>query len=325
MTRIEVLVALLCVVLVCAIAVPVGQAQRRSVYTVDCQANLGQIAQTAAKYGAVYDDWIVGSPNTSGAYLLNASIAYGPAVQVWEFMGVLQFCWDGVSPPPPGNVQAVIDRFNMLRGDGVFRCPQNSFQATHFTGPNAGTGPMISYNTSRMQMWYKELPNGIPGLTVPSSSSDEALPVGRAPRVSTMGQPQRKVFCADGARYSTSTFAPDYDLSVRATSGGAFSDSPPYDSFSRSWDRSWANGNSTGIDARIYGFRHSIGNPPPGAPGNAYRLNVAFYDGHVETQGDLDASNPQQWLPMNTVLRTVNCWADTQAYFSLPRHVVIGP
>src|SRR5437764_1485816 len=98
-----------------AIVVPLSQAQRQMIFTTVCEDNLRQIAATAAKYGTIYDDWIIGSPNTSGAYLLNATIAYGPAVQVWDWMGVMQYMSDGVSPPPPGNGPAVINRFNALR------------------------------------------------------------------------------------------------------------------------------------------------------------------------------------------------------------------
>src|ERR1043166_1917568 len=231
-TRIEVLATILCLVMICAIVVPLSQAQRRTVFTTVCEDNLRQIAGTAAKYGTIYDDWIVGSPNTSGAYLLPSSVtvAYGPAVQAWDWMGGMQFLNDGFSPPPPGNVQAVINRFNALRGSEAFHCPQNGFQAAWFTGPNAGTGPMISYNTCRTQMWYPSgQPQGLPGLTVPFTSASETLPSGRAPKIASMGQPQRKVFCADGARFSTITHAPDYDLSVRPTFGGAFADSAAYD------------------------------------------------------------------------------------------------
>jgi len=320
-----------------AVAAPVVQGQRHQISTYDCMYNLGEIARGAIQYGIDYDDWIVGSPNTSGAYLVyptNAPppTAYGPAVQAWDFMGVLQYLWGDPSAvlPALGDLDAVADRFNKLRGTrGVFRCPQNSFLAAAYASsvPNAGVGPMVSYNTCRYQMWYGGLANGIPGLTMASFSDEATLPNNRTPRISTMGNPANKVFFADGARYSTIYSAPDYDLGVRGLYGGAFSDTAPYDTFSRSWDRSGAQGNwggNTGQDARKYAFRHSIGTPPPNAPGNAYRMNLAFYDGHVAIQGDLDSSNPQQWLPAGTVLRTTSCQNDTRAYFNLPLHLTIG-
>lgn len=336
-SRIELLILAATLGLVFAVATPVVRGQRRQISTFDCIYNLGEIARGAIQYGIDFDDWIVGSPNTSGAYLVyptNAPppTAYGPAVQAWDFMGVLQYLSGDASAQLPalGDLDAVADRFNKLRGSrGVFRCPQNSFMAGAYASsvPNAGVGPMISYNTIRTQLWYASRPGGTLGLTHWSSSYEETLPPGRAPRISTTGNPANKVFCADGARYSSAYIPPDYELNVRALWGGAFSDSGSYDKFSRSWDRGGATGNwtaNTGQDARKYAFRHSIGTPPPYAPGNAYRMNLAFYDGHVENQGDLDSSNPQQWLPAGTVLQTSSCQNDTRAYFNLPAQLTIG-
>lgn len=335
--RIELLILASTFALLIGVAAPVVQGQRRQISTYDCMYNLGEIARGAIQYGIDFDDWIVGSPNTSGAYLVYPTgapppTAYGPAVQAWDFMGVLQYLSGDPAAvlPAPGDQNAVNDRFNKLRGTrGIFRCPQNDFQAPAFPppAPDAGLGPMVSYNTCRYQMWYGNLPNGRPGLTVSNSSDDATLPNARAPRISTLGNPANKVFCADGARYSTILRTPDYDLGVRSPYGGAFSDTAPYDTFSRSWDRSGAFGNvlgNSGREARQYAYRHSIGTPPPNAPGNAYQMNLAFYDGHVATQGDLDSSNPQQWLPAGTVLRTTSCQNDTRSYFNLPGQLTIG-
>ena len=33
---------------------------------------------------------------------------------------------------------------------------------------------------------------------------------------------------------------------------------------------------------------------------DSYRLNCGFFDGHVESMGDLQASNPHMWLPKGT-------------------------
>jgi len=141
-----------------------------------------------------------------------------------------------------------------------------------------------------------------------------------------MGNPANKVFCADGARFSGPFIEPDYDLRVTAPFGGAFSDDAPYSTFTHSWDRSRAplNGGVGGNDPRIYAYRHSIGQPPPGAEANAFKMNVVFFDGHFETQGDLSTSNPQQWLPQGTVLRTTRIWTDTRITYQLPSTITIG-
>src|SRR5205085_728617 len=57
---------------------------------------------------------------------------------------------------------------------------------------------------------------------------------------------------------------------------------------------------TTGQDGRLYSFRH--GTREHDRPGNAYRMNVAFFDGHVECMGDLDAANPDLWAPRGSTL-----------------------
>ena len=77
----------------------------------------------------------------------------------------------------------------------------------------------------------------------------------------------------------------------------------------------------------MYAFRHATSEPPTGAAANAFKLNLAFYDGHVETMGDLEASNPHMWLPKGSILTSANSalWPDAQVFFDLSGDVVIGP
>ena len=76
----------------------------------------------------------------------------------------------------------------------------------------------------------------------------------------------------------------------------------------------------------MYAFRHSTSEPPVGAAGNAFRLNLGFYDGHVECMGDLDASNPHLWLPQGTILAPTggNVWPDTARHFGISGSLKIG-
>ena len=310
----EILLVLAILAMLFAIVAPAMSGARRTSLRVMCMTNLHELAVGAVQYATANDDWIIGSPSGSGAYLRSEGAAYGPAVQVWDFLGPTAHMWKmGLPEVSKNDVLALTRRFNALRGHQAFLCPTNGFQATWFSGPNAGTGPMVSYNTIRHQMWREE--------EAPSGWGED-LPHNWRPSVGRIGIPSHKVFCADGARFSTATISPDYDLSVNAPYGGAFSDSGAYSVFTHSWDRSWANGASVGTDARKYAFRHSSAEPPAGAPGNAYKLNLAYYDGHVETQGDLDASNPHQWLPMGTRLERSICWPDTIAHFGLPHKII---
>lgn len=124
-------------------------------------------------------------------------------------------------------------------------------------------------------------------------------PQGYVPKLTRIGDAARKIYIADGARYSTTSVRPDYDINYDGSFGGAYSDQGAWSTFSRSWDRARAPGNGgSGFDARLYAFRH--GSTKHGASADAYRFNAAFFDGHVETLGDLQGADPSLWLPKGT-------------------------
>src|SRR5262249_19683273 len=129
---------------------PQLSAARRIAQRVYCNANIRSMLQAMANYGTGNDDAIVGSPNTSGVYLkdVNASIYPGPCCTRWDFMGPIAL---------DSGMQEVMDEdprnpFNIIRSMKHFQCPSNQFLAPAFTasgGLEAGSGPMISYNTGR--------------------------------------------------------------------------------------------------------------------------------------------------------------------------------
>lgn len=333
-TLTETLFAVVALLFAMAVVVPERGSMDRRKQRQECAYKLGLLAKAASHYSMANDGWILGSPNSTGAYLLNRSVAYGPAVQIWDFMGPLaEFYNFGFTlPPESGDQAAVAERFNQIRNAPEFHCPANGFIARQFPtagSPDAGSGPMISYNTTRNQLFRQtDDRSALPGLdTYYNEYQDEWLPSGYVPRIDRLGDLSRKIWIADGARWSSPLAPPDFDLFVRARYGGAFSDVSSYSQFSYSWNRSGAPGNSTmgGVDARIYAFRHANAAPPEGAPGDAFKLNLAFYDTHVETQGDLTSSNPHQWLPTGTLVVTrVRMWRDTILHFGLPTTFTIN-
>jgi len=319
-TLIELLVVISVIAVLISILLPAMSSARRTGQRVACGASLRRIAEGMAQYAQDNEDAIIGSPSTSGAYLAGAGQAWGPAVQYYDFMGPMAHLWGmALTLPSKGDdPKAVARRFEELRSNGAFLCASNRFLALKYDGVDAGAGWMISYNTQRYQLWEES--------DWPSSHGEQP-PANWKPVVGRMGSPAEKVFCGDGARYSTGDQPPDYDLTVAGPYGGAFSDTGTYSTYSRSWDRSWAPGNNRigTVDARYYGFRHATSEPPVGARANTFKGNFAFYDGHVETQGDLDSTNVFQWLPAGSRLNTAgNVWPDTMARFGYSGEVVIG-
>ncbi|MCP4251470.1 MAG: hypothetical protein GY778_30915 [bacterium] len=329
---IELLVVIAIISLLISILLPSLTGARRTGQRVVCMANLREMAGGAAEYATDNDDWIIGSPSGSGAYIVQGGAAYGAAVQAWDFMGPMARMWRmGLTFPSAGDQDALKKRFNELRGHKAFLCPSNGFLSTHFGAIDAGANRMVSYNTVRTQLFRQEPEVGQParpGLTTALASHEEKLPAKWRPSVGRIGNPANKVFCADGSRFATRTQPPNYELAADALWGGSFSDAGAYSLWSRSWDRGWAIGSQLGVDSRMYAYRHSTAEPPQGAPANAFRMNVAFYDGHVETQGDLRSADPFQWLPMGTKVEPTSgvLWSDAIAHFGIAGTIEhIGP
>jgi prepilin-type processing-associated H-X9-DG protein len=310
-----------------------------------------------AMYAGDQEDWIVGSPSTSGSNLLvpveqmtTMKQEYRPdPVQVWDWGGGMfrSLSMDANTAPHR-------DRFNEMRNMKPFTCPSNKFSADVYSGSVAwdcGRGPMISYNTSRNFMWIPSIsllassfPNNLPygsptnpdsrwaqnGIATGWGSSWGETPTrDYVPRISKVGTPAGKVFIADGARYTELEANPqarglkvDYDPFPYARWGGSFADSGPYSIFSRSWSLETANALNLGetrytADARLYSFRHGI--RESFQPVGGYRMNVGFFDTHVETMNDGDAANPHMWLPRGFALKDAGL--DEYPQYVLDRYI----
>lgn len=214
-------------------------------------------------------------------------------------------------------------RFQTMREASQFRCPDNDVVA-NFNGSITTTyGPMISYYTS--MLFLLKYNNGAPstaiGRTVgrASASSVQNPPQSYSCRVSQVGDAARKIFISDGGRYSNLTTFPDVNLAVTSSNGGAFADQGAPFKFSNCWYRGTATGNGatggTVPEPRIFGYRHGF--RTKGGRTDSYRFNAAFFDGHVETLGDLEGSNPFFWAPKGSLLslNSSQVWNDTAKLF----------
>jgi|CXWL01.1.fsa_nt_gi prepilin-type N-terminal cleavage/methylation domain-containing protein len=344
-TLIELLVVISIVSLLISLLLPALSGARRSGMRVACLASMRGTGTSNAAYGSDNDDWILGSPAGSGGYLhgtgaAKPTVAFGPAVQRWDFMGPMASMNGIPFAEASGMVAQVIKRFNDIRTSPSFLCKANNFLAVYYNGPNAGTGRMISYNTCRWQLMIQAdsaaaagFPKDSSGISWYSNSfPDLKLPLKWRPSIGRIGSPGNKIFCADGSRFSNTDSPPDYDLDVQAGWGGTFSDSGAFADGAgrtRSWDRSFAPGNypitAGKADARVYAFRHASAEPPAGAKANVFKTNVIFHDGHGETMGDLKFSNPQLWLPQGSTTEPSALWPDTRKQYGYTATIRIGP
>jgi prepilin-type processing-associated H-X9-DG protein len=164
---------------------------------------------------------------------------------------------------------------------------------------------MVSYNTALGFLLIRNTGSGNAGRTHTLAAAWNP-PQSFIPKINKVGNPAQKVYIADGGRYSNAGVRPDAEIAAMGSFGGAFADQGAPQRFSNSWDRSNAPGNAphpqnpASFDARVYAYRH--GTRQQKASADAFRINVGFFDGHVETLGDLAASNPTFWFPKGTEL-----------------------
>jgi prepilin-type processing-associated H-X9-DG protein len=157
---------------------------------------------------------------------------------------------------------------------------------------NTALGFLVTHNTTSTNARS----DGV-GLTIAWTHWNP--PPGYSVRITAIGDATRKIYIADGARYTKNDVGPDADLSYDGYMGGGFADQGASTRFTAAWHRGLAAGNgSSGNDARLCWARH--GERSPGAPGGYFRFNAGFFDGHVESLDDLEAANPALWYPKGT-------------------------
>jgi prepilin-type N-terminal cleavage/methylation domain-containing protein/prepilin-type processing-associated H-X9-DG protein len=332
-TLVELLVVIGIIALLIAILLPALAKARSSARTVACASNLRSIVQGMHLYATQNKGYFPGGANSSGAFLLlPATPAFSdnncPEVsQIWDWQAPIAKV-QGITFEPGGTVAERTRRFTQLLEFPAYRCPDNDVIWQPFGSPSAGVLPMNSYTTAAV-FHYKRNPSGgsDAGDGQRVSRGEYNPPGGYSPQTTNVGNASRKIYVADGARFSTINDPPDYEFRFAGTYGGAYGDVGAWSKFSRSWDRGLAPGNGqTGVDARLYAFRH--GTRKSGASADQFRFNAGFFDGHVETLGDLEGANPEFWVPKGTEVSTASSqiYPDvSKQYFSGASAVWVSP
>ena len=306
-TLVELLVVIGIIALLISILLPSLAKARRSANTVKCAANLRSIMQAVHMYASQNRDAFPGGALTTGRFLFDNN---WNTVSTYSNNNCPDICGvsDWMSPVAKmmgidfntGPTQADrLERFETLRNHPAFTCPEAAdIMAVGFGTPLVQTGVILSYASAGQfhlapfgtsgNSW-KGTVQGSPGLSPPG---------GYAQKLGSIRNASSKIFVADGCRYSNATTAPDISLNYTGSGGGAFGDMGAFSKGSNCWNRSGAPANGGTNDARLYAFRH--GDNKPGKPGGAYRMNAGFFDGHVDTLDDLQASNPALWMPKNS-------------------------
>jgi prepilin-type N-terminal cleavage/methylation domain-containing protein/prepilin-type processing-associated H-X9-DG protein len=318
-TLVELLVVIGIIALLISILLPALGRARKAANSVKCAANLRSILQGMQVYASQNNGAIPGSAHTTARFIYleptNPDPTLNPAYSDTNCPSVVGiFDWSspiarvmGVKFEEGANGAQRTRRFQQMRDYSGFQCPENQFLASRFSGSplNAGTGPMISYNTAMGFLLTRNTGgSGASGIGRTVGRLDQNQPPGYNVKVSKVGNAARKIYIADGARFSNTATVPDYDLTYTGSNGGAFCDQGAAMRFSQSWDRGLAQGNNNRAngtnDARVYAYRH--GPTLLRSKGGSFRFNVGFFDGHVETLDDLTGADPTMWFPKGTQL-----------------------
>ncbi len=367
-TLVELLVVIGIIAVLVGILLPALNKARQSAQSIACAANLRSIAQAMIIYTAEFKGAIPGSAVTTGGHLFNitgtgssTTFTLKPGINAGNSPDVIDI-QDYVGPLArmmrlrlmdieQGNTDVteslnVVPRWRAYRNLKQFRCPTASGMiATEFTSTGAGTGPMLSYATAANFLFLSRgtatSNGGMSGSVWTPGSPYWILPEGYSPKITKIGQSSQKIYIADAARWSDGTKSPSF--SIGGIGGGGWQNSTPFADFGAftgaskaygRWNTPEAGLTPKAFDVKLLSYRH--GTRRPNLNGGSYRLNVAFFDGHVSTLDEMDSTNPLYWLPRgtrfsNTAVETFSgnqqwmIWPDTRARLGIPSGAWIVP
>ena len=300
-TLIELLVVVSIIALLISILLPSLRRARDQAKAVTCGSGIAGILRGMVTYAAEWNGWLPGSPGTSGSVLLGKS---SPPPEDEEFMPEAPTqIFDWAAPLIAGTAQLSSNRADRYEEfvEKLFVCDANGYDSEPFfnyqIGPHGSFDvvKMNSYNTIRQFILWPRTFTPCPGTSWgecapfvqaqfdPQIGGLSTAPEGYKPNLDRVANPSRKVFIADGSRYTTPEGTIDHDIAWDGPAGGAFSNGGPtlFEDFLTAFN--------IGEPESAYTYRHYSGQDRA--------VEVGFFDGHAELMSRRLSRFPDPWWP----------------------------
>ena len=319
-TLVELLVVVSIIALLIAILLPSLKNAREQAKRLKCQANQAGIAKAAASYHAECNDWLPGSPGTTGSVLFGKYAGASnteedmsePPVQTWDYAGPLASVQMSMRSLPPNRAK----RWRLLVED-AFLCPSNRIMSVPYESPSGEfkAQKMVSYNTVRnFMLWGGDRGSAVDDIDGDSRDlgsfkgnvgGNTQTPLRYVPRVGRVGNPSENIYLCESSRFTTDEGKVDHDINWKARSGGAFSTGGPTLPYIQgNPDRSYLRSFLFNDPERRFSYRHPLGKEPG--------LVVVFFDAHAEYITEYRSRFPDPWWPKDTVIPFFDMNPDAQ-------------
>lgn len=309
-TLIELLVVIAIVALLLGILLPGLRRAKQAAESVVCRAHMKGIGSGLNLYASAWDQWLPG-PSTSGAkvYYTGSEFSSTGPFQNVDWMSPMMGDELGLAAEP---LQRLLDLLN-----DELRCPSNRVKNDYvYPSAIAGINPQdISYSSYSAVLGFHMYSSEGRGTSseyqfsgcrvVTDQEIYNYVRIGRAfqPKMTKVGTPSMKVFAVEGARYFDEQRGVSFNNLPYQNDGGNFMlqgpvlrrNGDPY--ILRRTSLTDVSTWSLSETAERLAYRHNK------------RMNLVFFDGHVETQDMLGSLRVRYYFPRGTQITAVGALA----------------